>query len=327
MTLVVVNKALNLNAHILCHSGCAGPIRSQAEKQVAVSKTPSAQSPGMRDNAKQAKISSVASNNVKSTLTLDRKQELLAADQQRRRAAAAAAAARNSAKNTGQTAGMMPNAEDGSNETGTTETTETTETTRADAKMAEVATGTKTAGWSAYRGVRKSKSVLNPWRAIITINGKRKQIGSFHTAIDAARAYDTEATKHGRLLNFPTVDGCASRATDPVQTKKIAEMKDAAVGEFNAKGNATVDAKATAGTDKMAEAGEKEGTQQDDADPSTKVRPKTLGLSKTNKTQTTKNVKGVSITLTRASLLHRARSVVSVLNLLRVFGTLSTAVH
>ena len=57
---------------------------------------------------------------------------------------------------------------------------------------------------SKYRGVglnkaRKSK----PWEAKIWIDGKNKNLGSYATEEEAARAYDAEGAQRGRELNFP----------------------------------------------------------------------------------------------------------------------------
>ena len=62
----------------------------------------------------------------------------------------------------------------------------------------------KASSSSKYRGVslykrRKSK----PWQAQITIDGKKKYLGSYATEEEAARAYDAEGARLGHELNFP----------------------------------------------------------------------------------------------------------------------------
>lgn len=57
-----------------------------------------------------------------------------------------------------------------------------------------------------YRGIHKSGSKKNPWRAQIKVNYKPICLGNFSTKEDAARAYDAAARKHhGEFasLNFP----------------------------------------------------------------------------------------------------------------------------
>jgi HNH endonuclease len=56
-----------------------------------------------------------------------------------------------------------------------------------------------------FRGVDIKAS--GHFRARICINGSLKQLGTYHTAEEAARAYDEEAKKlHGKyaILNYPT---------------------------------------------------------------------------------------------------------------------------
>lgn len=40
------------------------------------------------------------------------------------------------------------------------------------------------------------------WWAKISLDGQKKILGFFENEIDAARAYDIEAAKHGRPLNI-----------------------------------------------------------------------------------------------------------------------------
>jgi hypothetical protein len=54
---------------------------------------------------------------------------------------------------------------------------------------------------SGYRGVTRRHA---RWVATISINGKVVTIGTFDSAIEAARAFDARARQLGRVnLNFP----------------------------------------------------------------------------------------------------------------------------
>jgi hypothetical protein len=58
---------------------------------------------------------------------------------------------------------------------------------------------------SKYKGVSKRENSDNKWRATINVCGKRIRLGTFTTDIEAAKAYDTAATRyHGEFakLNF-----------------------------------------------------------------------------------------------------------------------------
>jgi hypothetical protein len=58
---------------------------------------------------------------------------------------------------------------------------------------------------SKYRGVWFNKKKKR-WRAVITINNRKKQIGNFRNELDAAKAYDRAAKEyHGQfaIINFP----------------------------------------------------------------------------------------------------------------------------
>ena len=57
---------------------------------------------------------------------------------------------------------------------------------------------------SKYRGVWLNKrSKAKPWIAAISIDGKRKYLGSYATEEEAARAHDAEGARLGYELNFP----------------------------------------------------------------------------------------------------------------------------
>jgi hypothetical protein len=56
---------------------------------------------------------------------------------------------------------------------------------------------------SGYKGVYKRNNRRNAFRAQITCNGVQRCIGSFPTALDAARAYDREALRlHGEFARI-----------------------------------------------------------------------------------------------------------------------------
>jgi hypothetical protein len=57
---------------------------------------------------------------------------------------------------------------------------------------------------SKYRGVTLNKSNKSkPWRACISIDGKKEYLGYHATEEEAARAHDAEGARLGRELNFP----------------------------------------------------------------------------------------------------------------------------
>lgn len=60
---------------------------------------------------------------------------------------------------------------------------------------------------SKYKGVSKRRELrAKPWRAYISINGKRKYLGHYSNQNQAGHAYDQAATKYYgefALLNFP----------------------------------------------------------------------------------------------------------------------------
>ena len=56
---------------------------------------------------------------------------------------------------------------------------------------------------SKYRGVYWHKK-RRKWQVQFTVHGKNKHFGYFNDEVEAARAYDDEARKHGKPLNFDT---------------------------------------------------------------------------------------------------------------------------
>lgn len=74
-------------------------------------------------------------------------------------------------------------------------------------------TKTKSNNTSGYRGVveRKDTAGTAKWRVRIGVNGKKKNVGQYSTAEDAARAYDVAALAYfGEFcgkLNFPEEKG------------------------------------------------------------------------------------------------------------------------
>lgn len=63
---------------------------------------------------------------------------------------------------------------------------------------------------SGFRGVSRADSKKNPWRAVVTENGRFKTLGTFPTAEAAAKAYDSYAKEQfGKwaILNFPEAAG------------------------------------------------------------------------------------------------------------------------
>lgn len=57
---------------------------------------------------------------------------------------------------------------------------------------------------SNYRGVyRNQRNKSKPWQVQIWIDGKCKYFGTYATEEEAARAYDAEGARLGRVLNFP----------------------------------------------------------------------------------------------------------------------------
>ena len=73
---------------------------------------------------------------------------------------------------------------------------------------------TKKGRTSSHRGVSWAKS-KKKWRATISVDGKRKSLGSFVDEDDAGRAYDAHIRKHypderphkWKRFNFPSADG------------------------------------------------------------------------------------------------------------------------
>lgn len=64
----------------------------------------------------------------------------------------------------------------------------------------------KSVGSSRYRGVHKHYKLKGRWVAQVTVDGRTRHVGIFHSEIDAARARDAAARKyHGEFayLNFP----------------------------------------------------------------------------------------------------------------------------
>ena len=65
--------------------------------------------------------------------------------------------------------------------------------------------GVKRSSSSKYRGVYRRKNVKGSrtWQAEISINGSTKYLGTYATEEEAARAFDDQAARLGRELNFP----------------------------------------------------------------------------------------------------------------------------
>jgi hypothetical protein len=59
----------------------------------------------------------------------------------------------------------------------------------------------KTAFTSKYVGVSHHPTVLKPWRAAISVWGKKRIIGYYATEREAAEAYDGIARRNGKPVN------------------------------------------------------------------------------------------------------------------------------
>ena len=78
---------------------------------------------------------------------------------------------------------------------------------------------------SQQRGQPKGKEEVR-WKAYITVNGKREDLGTYGKEIDAARAYDRRARKLGRQVNFPGERKRASKKKASESSESESESED-----------------------------------------------------------------------------------------------------
>jgi hypothetical protein len=87
-----------------------------------------------------------------------------------------------------------------------------------------------------YRGVTAARNMTHPWQARCRLNGKKRNLGVFKTAVEAALAYDDFARAHGKThLNF------GSAETAPASLAKMQVIASDEPPRRRAHGSASAD--------------------------------------------------------------------------------------